>query len=629
MSGRKGAAASQRSGAGVRWRRALVAAAALPLTAALINPVVAQAAPAPHAPALAAPAQTAPAHTAPVLDGVKVNKVEWITARRVALWVHSPAMNEDIQVQINVGRDWNIDPGKSYPQLVMLDGLRARDDVNGWTLETNIEEFFADKNVNVVLPVGGESSFYTDWNEPDNGHNYQWETFLTKELPPILERDWRSTDVRGIAGLSMGGTAAMMLAQRHPDMYKFVGSYSGILNTTSLGMPQALQFAMLDAGNYHSQNMWGPPSSPRWAEQDPLLHVDKLRGKSIYISSGNGFAGPHDQVGGIPGISTNIAGMGLEILSRLTSQNFASALAREGIPANVIYRPSGTHSWPYWQFELHQSWPQIATALGVSTDPVDCAPNGAIGGLVNGNAWIGNCVTPEYPVTGGVAQDYTHGRVFWSNETGANFVAGLVGGRYQQSGGPGGFLGLPTTSEFPTLNNTGRFNNFQRGAIYWSGPTGAHSVSGAIQRAWGDLGWEQPQGLGFPLGEPITTPNGQGQSQRFERGVLFQKNGADAFEVRGMILDKYKDLGFEGGQLGFPQTNERDAVGGKFNRFDHGNVYWSPASGAWSVMNGPIMDAWRDKGYEGGELGFPVSDQRSEAGAVVQDFQRGQVKVGG
>lgn len=624
MSGRVVAPTTRRTGAGGRWQRALVAAGAIPLAVALISPAVAQAAP---GLAQTAPAQAAPLHASPE-TGAKVTKVEWVTSRRVALWVYSPAMNEDIQVQINVGRDWNIDPAKTYPQLLMLDGLRARDDVNGWTLETNIEEFFADKNINVVLPVGGESSFYTNWNEPDNGHNYQWETFLTEELPPILEKDWRSTNVRGVAGLSMGGTAAMMLAERHPDMFKFVASYSGILNTTSLGMPQALQFAMLDAGQYKSEKMWGLPSNPRWAEQDPLLHVDKLRGKSIYISSGNGFAGPYDQVGGIPGISTNVAGMGLEILSRLTSQNFASALAREGIPANVVYRPSGTHSWPYWQFEVHQSWPQIATALGVDTTPVDCAPVGAIGAQVAGNAWIGACVTPEYPVPGGVAQDYSNGRAFWSADTGANLLTGLIGGRYQGTGGPGGFLGMPKSSELPTLDNTGRFNVFQNGAIYWSPATGAHSISGAIQRAWNDLGWEQPQGLGFPLAEPMTTPNGQGLSQKFERGTLFQKNGGDAFEVKGLILEKYGVLGFEASALGFPLTNEMDAVGGRFNRFDSGNIYWSPASGAWSVLNGPIMDAWRDKGYEGGELGFPISDQRNEGAAVVQDFQHGQIRVG-
>ena len=78
------------------------------------------------------------------------------------------------------------------------------DTESGWTHDAHADSFYADKNVNVVLPIGGQSSFYSDWLKPDNGHNYQWETFLTKELPPLLESQWRTTNVRGIAGLVDG-----------------------------------------------------------------------------------------------------------------------------------------------------------------------------------------------------------------------------------------------------------------------------------------------------------------------------------------------------------------------------------------------------------------------------------------
>ena len=75
-----------------------------------------------------------------------------------------------IQVQMLLARDWNSQPDGEVPGAVyMLDGLRAQDNENGWTLETDAESFFADKNVNVVLPVGGQSSFYSDWLAQDNG----------------------------------------------------------------------------------------------------------------------------------------------------------------------------------------------------------------------------------------------------------------------------------------------------------------------------------------------------------------------------------------------------------------------------------------------------------------------------
>ncbi|WP_369028180.1 alpha/beta hydrolase, partial [Nocardia farcinica] len=138
-----------------------------------------------------------------------IRNVIWHTDRHVELWVNSPAMGAPIQVRLLLARDWNTRPDAKFPVLYMLDGLRATEEVSGWIKDAGAVDFFADKNVTVVLPVGGQSSFYSDWLEPNNGKNYKWETFLTKELPPLLEGQWRATNVRGMEGLSMGGTAAM------------------------------------------------------------------------------------------------------------------------------------------------------------------------------------------------------------------------------------------------------------------------------------------------------------------------------------------------------------------------------------------------------------------------------------
>ena len=148
--------------------------------------------------------------------GVSVDRIEWITSRRVAVFINSPSMpQEPIQVQILLARDWHSNPSAKFPEVWALDGLRARDDENGWTIETNIEQFYADKNVNVILPVGGESSFYSDWQRESNGKHYMWETFLTKELIPVLTNEFRSNGSRAVTGLSMGGTAAMNLSLIH------------------------------------------------------------------------------------------------------------------------------------------------------------------------------------------------------------------------------------------------------------------------------------------------------------------------------------------------------------------------------------------------------------------------------
>ncbi len=596
---------------------ALAAMLVLPIAAGLTTAGTAAAAP--------APAQAAPAATQNP-TGAAVTKVDWLSERRVALWVNSPAMGTPIQVQILLARDWNVNPSASFPSVWMLDGLRATDNENAWTYETDAESFYADKNVNVILPVGGQSSFYSDWLQPDNGKNYQWETFLTKELPPILEKDWRTTQTRGVVGLSMGGTSAMFLTARNPGFFKFAASLSGILTTTSLGMPQAIQFAMTDAGGYNSAAMWGPPSNPQWAAHDPYALAEKLKGVSLYVSSGSGTTGPYDQPSGIPGVSTNYAGMGLEILARLTSQTFATKLNQLGIPAQVNYRPSGTHSWPYWQFELHQLWPQLANAIGVEVEKPACDTSGEIGATAAANGWIGDCITPEYSVAGGLAQDFRNGRIYFTSGTGAQPVAGRIAGAYMNTGAAAGPLGFPRTPELGTPDGRGRFNHFQNGSIYWTPQTGAHPVSGDILAEWSAQGWEGGP-LGYPTADEIATPGKPGKVQGFEIGAMYSSaNGTHA--VLGMIMGKYGELGWENGWLGFPKSNEVPIKdNGRFTEFEGGNIYWSPGTGAWSVENGPLFDGWKSVGYEGGRLGFPISDKFDIPGGVQQNFQFGYITV--
>lgn len=472
------AASGDRQSIGVRTgRRRLTRAVAAALSAAAVTAGVLVAAPAGAEPAPAAPSAQQPAPAAappaPAAQQARVTKTFWYTDRRVALWVYSPAMNTEIQVQILLARDWWAKPKAKFPQLTMLDGLRAQDDQSGWIINTNAVDFYKDKNVNVILPIGGESSFYTNWKEPDKGKNYQWETFLIHELPPIVEGDWRSTDVRGIEGLSMGGSAAMMLSARNPGFYKFAASFSGILQLTSSGMPQAIQFALRDGGGYDSEKMFGQPSDPAWKEHDPYLLADKLQGTSLYISSGNGVVGPHDKPSDIPLLATNYSGVGLEILSRVTSQQFAMKLNQKGIPAQAVYRPSGTHTWPYWEFEMTQAWPQAAAGLGLAGDKVACKVPGNFKKVFEANKKdLKGCLTPDYAVPGGRAQDFYGGRII-SGPKGPKIVTGAIGGAYAGIGGPGGRLGLPVSDEVPTRDGKGRQNLFEHGRIVWTAKDGA------------------------------------------------------------------------------------------------------------------------------------------------------------
>ncbi len=76
------------------------------------------------------------------------------------LQVPSPSMGRDIKVEFQGGG-----PHSVY----LLDGLRAQDDASGWDINTAAFEWFYQSGISVVMPVGGQSSFYSDWYQPATG----------------------------------------------------------------------------------------------------------------------------------------------------------------------------------------------------------------------------------------------------------------------------------------------------------------------------------------------------------------------------------------------------------------------------------------------------------------------------
>lgn len=62
------------------------------------------------------------------------------------LQVPSPSMGHDITVEFQQG---------GAPAVYLLDGLRARDDRNGWDINTNAFDDYAGSGISVVMPVGG------------------------------------------------------------------------------------------------------------------------------------------------------------------------------------------------------------------------------------------------------------------------------------------------------------------------------------------------------------------------------------------------------------------------------------------------------------------------------------------
>lgn len=291
-----------------------------------------------------------------------ITRIESITDRWLRVFVRSPAMHRVVQVQVllPLRRD------RPRPALYLLDGRGAPENESSWTEHGHAVQFFADKNVNVVLTTGGPANLYTDWQrrDPVLGTN-KWETFLTRELPPLIDAQFQGNGRNAIEGVSMGGEAAMMLTVRNPGLYRAVAAHSGCYSTArGPGQDQARAIVATYHGN--ADNMFGAPDNPDWLAHDVMTHAEALRGTAVYLSSGSGIPGEHD-VSGEADLPDDITvGGALEAGAYICAKALADRLVQLKIPATVNLRSTGTHSWPYWAEELARSWPLIAQALGTN-----------------------------------------------------------------------------------------------------------------------------------------------------------------------------------------------------------------------------------------------------------------------
>lgn len=262
--------------------------------------------------------------------------------------------------------------GNTSRVLYALDGLRARNDLSGWEVDTDIPRIVSqDWNINVVMPVGGQSSFYTDWaaNSNTNGQQrpYSWETFLTHDLRDALaDQLGFSPTGNAVMGLSMGGSAALTLAAYHPDQFKYAGSQSGYLNLSGPGMREALRMALLDAGGFNIDAMWGPPWDPRWVRNDPTNEIDLLRanGTRLWVSAGSGLPGPLDKINTPVDAFHLVNAQVLETVALGNSRSFQGRWDAGG-PGNATFDfPTvGVHAWDLWSDEVIRMLPDLSANI--------------------------------------------------------------------------------------------------------------------------------------------------------------------------------------------------------------------------------------------------------------------------
>lgn len=282
---------------------------------------------------------------------------------RVERWtVASPAMARNVEVQVMRPAD----ASAPAPMLYLLDGVEAGR-VSEWLGPGQVETFFADENVTLVMPTEAMSSMYSDWgaDDPVLGR-HQWETIITEELAPLLEaeEDLNFNGRRGIGGLSMGATGAVHLANSRPDMFDGVFGISGCYSTMSNVGRQTAQITVASRGGT-LENMWGPFGSDEWLRHDVTRNPEGLRNMAVYLSAANGEYSfdPDFDYSDIPP-STITSGIQLEQGAYLCTRELEDAMEDAGMEHQVIeYTGAGVHDWDTFGPQLAPAWETIRPSL--------------------------------------------------------------------------------------------------------------------------------------------------------------------------------------------------------------------------------------------------------------------------
>ncbi|MGS0691707.1 S-formylglutathione hydrolase [Shewanella sp. 30m-9] len=134
--------------------------------------------------------------------------------------------------------------GKKVPVLYWLSGLTCTDE--NFMQKAGAQRMAAELGIAIVAPdtsprgddvaddagydLGKGAGFYVNATQAPWNRHYRMYDYVVNELPALIESMFPVSDKRSIAGHSMGGHGALVIAMRNPQAYQSVSAFSPIAN---------------------------------------------------------------------------------------------------------------------------------------------------------------------------------------------------------------------------------------------------------------------------------------------------------------------------------------------------------------------------------------------------------------
>jgi S-formylglutathione hydrolase FrmB len=239
--------------------------------------------------------------------------------KMVDVTFHSASLDREMQYRVILPS--NIAPNQKFPVLYLLHG--GGGGFHDWSNYSDVARY-AQGGLILVMPEGN-SSYYT--NSADHPQD-RYEDYIVRDLVADVEQRFPAASGRthrAIAGVSMGGFGAVVLALKHPELFVFAGGLSSALDVPSR------PFSIKRVGQYRQhRSIFGPWGSQSRQASDPFVlarSADPARTPYIFLTCG-------DQEG------------------LLGANKRFAALLRQRQFAYEFHTAHGGHDWNQWDRNL-------------------------------------------------------------------------------------------------------------------------------------------------------------------------------------------------------------------------------------------------------------------------------------